>query len=337
MPALHRHFSLQRHNTFGVESHAALYASPSSPGELEVLLQEYPPERFSLLVIGEGSNILFRSDFNGLVIRPACMGIEQVRTRGNRVWVRVGAGENWDSWVATASGRGWYGLENLSLIPGSVGAAPVQNIGAYGVEVSDHFAWLDAYDTEKKEQVRMDHEDCRFGYRSSIFKSGSGSRYIILSVTFCLHTRPVLYLGYGNVKQEFIAGGGQTPGDLRKVIISIRQRKLPDPADYGNAGSFFKNPVTEESILEDLRAAYPEVPTYPDQNGRVKIPAAWLIEKAGWKGKRIGSVGTWPNQPLVVVNYGNASGQEILDFTERIRRDVFHQFGIDLEREVRVV
>lgn len=337
MPDLHHHFSLRSHNTFGVEIHAALFCHPKNLEELVSILEEQSPDEHSLLVIGEGSNILFQNDFEGLVLHPAFMGIQLVQEENDHVMVNVGAGENWDSWVAHATGRGWYGLENLSLIPGSVGSAPIQNIGAYGVELREHFAWLDAYDLEKKEVVRMNREDCQFGYRTSIFKTGYGSRYIITSVTFRLRTEPLLNLDYGNVKEEFSSSGGQNPGDLRDLIISIRNRKLPDPSQFGNAGSFFKNPLVDMTIFKCIRAEYPDVPGHFSSNNRVKVPAAWLIEKAGWKGKRIGNVGTWPLQPLVVVNYGGATGREILDFTEQIREDVDMKFGVELEREVRVV
>ncbi|HER08344.1 MAG TPA: UDP-N-acetylmuramate dehydrogenase [Bacteroides sp.] len=337
MPELHRHYPLKKLNTFGVESHAECFARPENLKELISVLNEYNRENLPVLILGKGSNILFRRDIEGLVVHPAFAGIEKVKEQDSQVWVSVGAGENWDRWVAYATEKGWYGLENLSLIPGSVGSAPIQNIGAYGVEISDRFAWLDAYDPERKEVVRMNGEDCRFGYRTSVFKTGPAGRYIVTRVTFRLHTQPLLNLDYGNVRNEFTAGGGQTPADLRQLIISIRKRKLPDPAEFGNAGSFFKNPMVEKAIFNCIRTEFPDAPSYPVHDNQVKIPAAWLIEKAGWKGKRIGHVGTWPHQPLVVVNYGRATGQEILDFTEMIRADVNKRFGIELEREVRVV
>lgn len=336
MPDLHHHFSLKNHNTFGVESYAAFFSRPATLEELISVLNEQAPEKSSLLVIGEGSNILFQKDFEGLVIHPALRGIELLEEQDGHVVVSVGAGENWDSWVAYATAKGWYGLENLSLIPGSVGSAPIQNIGAYGVEISDQFAWLDAYDLKIKKMVRMDREDCRFGYRTSIFKTGAPGRYLITSVAFRLHTDPVLKLDYGNVREEFSSSGGETPGDLRNVIIAIRNRKLPDPSEFGNAGSFFKNPMVDLTLFKRIHAEHPGVPGYPDKN-RVKIPAAWLIEHAGWKGRRIGNVGTWPRQPLVIINCGGATGKEILDFAEKIREDVHIKFGIELEREVRVV
>ncbi|MFO7935751.1 MAG: UDP-N-acetylmuramate dehydrogenase [Bacteroidales bacterium] len=337
MPELHHHFSLKNQNTFGIEIHAALFSRPHSLEELVSVLEKYGQDQLPLLVMGEGSNILFLEDYEGLIIRPGFGRIELLEKQNRHVLVNVGAGVNWDSWVAHTNGHGWYGLENLSLIPGSVGSAPIQNIGAYGVELQDHFAWLNAYDLVNKEVVRMKKEECEFGYRNSIFKTSARSRYLIMDVTFRLSLQPALNLGYDRVKDEFKRRNGKTPDDLRNTIISIRNSKLPDPARYGNAGSFFKNPLVDMTILKCIRAEHPDIRYQPAGNNLVKVPAAWLIEKAGWKGKRIGRVGTWPRQPLVVVNYGGANGREILDFTEQIREDVDRKFGVELEREVEII
>ena len=337
MSNLHLNHSLAGHNTFRIDATAAFFATPESPGELAALLEEHLQPGIPFLVIGEGSNILFRDDFQGLLLNPRIRGIEPVEEEGDSVVVRVGAAENWDSWVEYATEQGWYGLENLSLIPGSVGSAPVQNIGAYGTELKDHFAWLDAWDVQQKKVVRLGPEECRFGYRSSIFKSQASGRYIITHVAFRLNRIPELNLGYGNIETAFREAGGSTPMDLRKVIISTRNRKLPDPAEVANAGSFFKNPLVDRTIFKCIRVDYQDIPHYPEPGNCVKIPAAWLIEKAGWKGKRMGNVGTWPAQPLVIVNYGGATGQEIFDFSEKIRDDVDRKFGVYLEREVNVV
>lgn len=337
MPEMQHQFSLKGFNTLGIEANAAFYAAPENLEELSALLEEYNPQNLPLLVVGEGSNILFKGDFEGLILNPKIRGIELLEDNGNQVIVKVGAGENWDSWVGNATQQGWFGLENLSLIPGSVGSAPVQNIGAYGVEMKDRFEWLDAWDLHQKQLVRLYREDCAFGYRSSLFKEEARGRYIITHVTFRLSKLPVLNLNYGNVEDVFTSAGGSSPMDLRNVIISIRNSKLPDPAIYGNAGSFFKNPMVDHAIFKCIRIDYMDIPNYPATENRVKIPAAWLIDKAGWKGKRIGNVGTWPSQPLVIVNYGNATGQEILDFSEQIREDVDRKFSIYLDREVNVV
>jgi UDP-N-acetylmuramate dehydrogenase len=330
-------YPLDKLNTFGLKVRAALFACPSNIEELCSLTGDQQIEGTPMLVLGEGSNTLLLTDFNGLVLQPGMKGIERVEEDGPQVVVRVGAAENWDGWVHEACGRGWYGLENLSLIPGSVGSAPVQNIGAYGSELKDHFAWLDAWDLHQHNLVRLNPDQCRFGYRDSIFKSGEMGRYIITHVAFRLSRLPILNLEYGMVKSLFVEAGGASPQDLRKVIVSIRRRKLPDPQEYGNAGSFFKNPIVDSTLFNCIRAEYQDIPNYQDLGNGVKIPAAWLIERAGWKGKRLGNVGTWPAQPLVIVNYGGATGQQILEFSEMIQKEVKIKFGICLEREVNVV
>lgn len=334
---IHYNQPLKELNSFGLDARAGYYFRPVNAEALTHLLEHEDYSRIPRLVLGEGSNILFRNNFDGLIIHPCMKGIELLEDLGNEVLVEVGAAENWDSWVAYATGQGWHGLENLSLIPGSVGSSPVQNIGAYGVELKDRFEWLDAWDLEHNQKVRMDKDTCQFAYRSSIFKGEGRGKYLILQVVFRLSRKPDLTLDYGNVRTEFNREKGNTPLDLRKVIISIRRSKLPDPAQYGNAGSFFKNPLVDRTIFKCLQVEYPEIPFYPDSDNQVKIPAAWLIEKSGWKGKRLGNVGTWPKQPLVLVNYGGATGQEIYDFSERILEDVEHNFGISLQREVHVI
>jgi len=327
---------LKELNTFGVDARSALYANPSSLEELQDVLGKYDYRHFPLLVMGEGSNILFTKDFEGLIISPALKGIDLLDESKTDVTVRVGAGENWDNWVETATSEGWFGLENLSLIPGSVGSAPVQNIGAYGVELKEHLDWLEAWDLKDKKLVKIERDACRFSYRNSIFKYESRGRYIITAVCFRLSKAPSLKLGYGQIRESFKASGGSSPMDLRKNIIMMRQQKLPDPNEIGNAGSFFKNPLIDRTLFKCIRVDYKDIPSYPDLNNHVKIPAAWLIEQAGWKGKKIGRVGTWHKQPLVIVNHGGASGQEILEFSELIAQDVEEKFSISLEREVNV-
>ncbi len=337
MAIVHKDFSLQKLNSFGIDARASFFSSPESIDALSSLLEGYDYNQQALLIIGEGSNIIFKTDFEGMIVRPGMKGIEVLEEDDQQVWVKVGASENWDNWIAAATKNGWYGLENLSLIPGSVGSAPVQNIGAYGVEFKDHFAWLDAWDLQQKKMVQFDRKACHFGYRSSIFKNESRGRYIITHVTFQLKKEPILQLDYGPVKEAFVKASGTTPLDLREAIISIREMKLPDPKAYGNAGSFYKNPIVDKAIYKRIRVSFPLIPSYLEPENRVKIPAGWLIEQAGWKGKRVGNVGTWPTQALVIVNYGGASGQEILDFSEQIRNAVDKKFGIWLEREVNVV
>lgn len=337
MSPMYKNHPLKELNSFGVDVHTSLFATPSTPEELQEVLVSYDHRQQPLLVLGEGSNILFTTDFDGLIIKPCMKGIELLEENESEVVVKVGAGENWDMWVEHATAKGWFGLENLSFIPGSVGSAPVQNIGAYGVELKDVFECLEAWDLERKKMVRLAHEACRFGYRSSIFKHEARGRYIITTVCFRLSKNSVMKLDYGHIGEAFKAAGGSTPTELRKVVIDIRRQKLPDHEEIGNAGSFFKNPVVDHTIFLCLRVEHKDVPHYPEPDNEVKIPAAWLIEKSGWKGKRIGKVGTWPSQPLVIVNHGGATGTEIYEFSQQIVDDVERNFGITLEREVNVV
>ncbi len=337
MPAIKHQFPLREHNSFGIDVRAAMYANPESTDQLVEIITHYKYGELPLLIIGEGSNLLFKEDFEGLVLNPGMRGIDLVNDEEGHVDVRVGAAESWDSWVQHANSKGWYGLENLSLIPGSVGAAPVQNIGAYGIEMKDFFIRLEAWDLKQQKEVHLHAKDCKFGYRSSVFKTESQGRYIITHVLFRLNKQPHLQLDYGQVKQALSKTNGSSPMDLRNTIIKIRSKKLPDLRNYGNAGSFFKNPLVDRLIFKCIRVDYPDIPSFHGLENQVKIPAAWLIEQAGWKGKRIGNVGTWPSQPLVIVNYGGATGQEIIDFSEKIRNEVDKMFGIYLEREVSVI
>lgn len=337
MPAFKQDYPLKDLNTFGVDARASMFASPSTAEELAEIIRGYNYRELPFLVIGEGSNVLFRKHFDGLVLKPAFSGIELLEDHEDHVLVAAGAAENWDAFVQHTIENGWYGLENLSLIPGSVGSAPVQNIGAYGTELNNHFSWLEAWDLDQHRMIRLEHQDCRFGYRSSIFKEDKKGRFIILRVAFSLSKVPELQLSYGTIRSVFNESGGKTPMDLRQVIISVRRQKLPDPLEYGNAGSFFKNPVVDRTLFKCLRVEYKDIPNYREPDNQVKIPAAWLIEKSGWKGRRIGEVGTWPNQPLVIVNYGNATGKDIYDFSLEIQDAVDASFGICLEREVNVI
>jgi UDP-N-acetylmuramate dehydrogenase len=334
---LNKKYSLQKQNTFGLEVKAAWFCRFKSLETLNGILEREEVRELPRLVIGEGSNILFTDDFEGVVINPAMKGIEVLEDEGEHLLVRVGAAENWDQWVRHATEKGWYGLENLSLIPGSVGAAPVQNIGAYGVELKENFACLEAWDLKNNKVVKLDKHACKFGYRSSLFKQEGRGRYIITHVTFRLKRTPSLVLDYGNIRTSFSEAKGKSPEDLRNTIINIRNSKLPDPKRFGNGGSFFKNPLVGRAIYNCIRVEHPDIPYYPDRENRVKIPAAWLIEKAGWKDLRVGNVGTWPIQPLVIVNYGGATGREIFDFSEQIVEDVDRKFGVSLEREIQVI
>ncbi len=337
MTLMKHNLTLKDRNSFGTDVRASLFAAPQSTEELSRLLDEYDTQNLPLMIVGEGNNILFTADFEGLIVNPQIKGVEVIEEDDTVVVVRVGAAENWDQWVERATQSGWFGLENLSFIPGSVGAAPVQNIGAYGVELKDFLAWVDAWDIQQKRMIRLHRTACKFSYRSSIFKTDAIGRYVITHVAFQLNKEPHLKLDYGPVKEIFSKASGSSPMDLRNIITSIRKKKLPDPKVHANAGSFFKNPLVDMTQFKCIRVDYPDIPSFRDIDNQVKIPAAWLIEKTGWKGKRQGNTGTWPLQPLVIVNYNNASGQEILNFSEQIREDVEKMFGIHLEREVQVV
>ena len=330
-------YSLRLLNTFGLDINARNFFKAVTEEELLLFIKESELDNEIFLILGEGSNILFTGDFNGLVIHPALKGIGITDENDQGVQVKVNSGENWDEFVKYTVERGWGGLENLSYIPGSVGACPVQNIGAYGVEVKDRIVHLEGIDIAEKSKKIITKEECKFSYRSSIFKQELKNRFIITSVIFRLDKKPRFELGYGIVKQEFLNKKDQNLTTLRQTIIDIRKSKLPDPKKYGNAGSFFKNPVISSELYEDLHHKFKDLPSYPAGDRTFKIPAAWLIEKAGFKGFREGNAGNYPTHSLVIVNYGGASGREILEFSLKIQASVWNMFGIELQREVNVV
>ncbi len=337
MRQVHTDHSLLSYNTFRVESTASYFSEPSDINELRELMDYCQQRDLEFLVIGEGSNLLFKSNFKGLVIHPLIKGIQKIDESQTEILVRVGAGENWDNFVSVCVENLWYGPENLSLIPGTVGSAPVQNIGAYGREVKDIVEYVEVFDTQNGELTMLSNSACEFGYRDSIFKHGESKRFIVTSTVFKLKKSADLLLDYGKVKEYFEEKPKQNLAALRDTIIEIRQQKLPDPEKYGNGGSFFKNPVIKKSLFEDLKMENDSIPHYPAEGNRVKIPAAWLIDQCGWKGHREGDVGCWPKQALVLVNYGAASGEEIYQFSEKIAASVSDKFNINLEREVRVI
>jgi UDP-N-acetylmuramate dehydrogenase len=337
MLKIHDNHSLKDNTTFGVDIAAAWYTEPETAEALVSAITHARERNWKYYITGEGSNLLFTGDFEGLIVHPMLKGITVVDDSVSEVLVKAGAGENWDRFVAHCVEQQWYGAENLSLIPGSVGAAPVQNIGAYGVEARDIIAYVEVLNTSNMQLEVFSNTACEFGYRDSIFKHGEPGKYIVTGVVFSLKKNATLVLEYGNVKEIFMQRTQQDLHNLRETIIGIRNSKLPDPGETGNAGSFFKNPVIAADEFEILQSRYAAVPNYPTGTGRVKIPAAWLIETAGWKGKREGDVGTWPKQPLVIVNYGNATGQQIFDFSEKIRLHVREKFAINLEREVTII
>ena len=331
-----QHKSLLPYNSFHIDVQADHFVAVGDVDQLKQSLQEDPGK--SGLVLGGGSNILFTRNVKGWILKMDIRGIDLIKENESHVYVRAGAGEPWHGFVLYTVSRNWGGLENLSLIPGSVGAAPIQNIGAYGVELKDHFYELEAYDRKNKKVYTFGLNDCAFGYRDSFFKSTGKNRYIILNVTFILNKAPVLNISYGAIREELKQMDIRTPSvrSVSQAVINIRRSKLPDPAEIGNAGSFFNHPVIDQALFLSLSKAHPDLPAYPHEEGSVKLAAGWLIEQCGWKGYRKGDAGVHQHQALVLVNYGHASGKEILELGEAVAASVKKRFGISLEREVNV-
>ena len=326
--------SLKPFNSFGIDVRAQLFAEAHSDDDVREALAYSTAHAVPLLVIGGGSNLLLTQDIPALVLRMATRGIRVVHDDGTQVVVEAQAGEAWHPFVLWTLEQGFCGLENLSLIPGTVGAAPMQNIGAYGVEIKDVFAGLTALDRHTGELREFSLEECNFGYRDSLFKHETG-RWLILRVRFALSRASHLKLDYGPVQQR-LAGQGiteATPSDVSRAICSIRREKLPDPAELGNAGSFFKNPLVSKALAEELQDSYPDLVAYPQADGQMKLAAGWLIDKAGWKGFREGDAGVHKLQALVLVNYGGASGHDIANLAQRIQQDIAQRFKVDLEME----
>jgi len=335
------HFPLQPYNTFGVAAFARQYVEINTEEELFQLFgQQAAITQQPILLLGGGSNILFTKDFDGLVIRMNIQGISHT-VSGTDVTVVAGAGVVWNDLVWYCVDRGFAGIENLALIPGTVGAAPIQNIGAYGVELKDVFLRCRAFDTQRGEISTFDKEACRFSYRDSIFKNEAKGRYIITQVALRLSLVPAINTSYGAINSELAKRNIATPTikDIAEVVSTIRTEKLPDPSTIGNSGSFFKNPIVSVQYLKQLQSTLPDMDFvyYPVDEGHVKIAAGWLIEQCGWKGKRVGDAGTWKNQALVLVNHKNASGLAIYNLSEQIIHDVMEKFGIRLEREVNIL
>ncbi|HEY4372967.1 MAG TPA: UDP-N-acetylmuramate dehydrogenase [Burkholderiales bacterium] len=336
MPTLiEEHVNLKPHNTFGLDAHARYFARVGDPAGLPGVLADERVRNAPLLVIGGGSNLLFTRDFPGLVLLMQNRGIELLEEQGGEVRVRAAAGENWHGLVLHALEQGWYGLENLSLIPGTVGAAPIQNIGAYGVELESCFESLEAYEIASGNIVTLDRAACAFGYRDSLFKRAGRDRYIILSVTLRLSREAKVHADYADLKNELAARGiaGPTPRQVSDAVIAIRSRKLPDPAVLGNAGSFFKNPLIDEEKLEALQVFYPGMVSYPQGNSTHKLAAGWLIDQAGWKGKSLGQAAVHDKQALVLVNKGGATGADIAALARAIQADIRMRYAVDLEPE----
>lgn len=328
-------FSLLAHNTFGIDAKAQAYLPILSVDTLRAVRDDTALSILPRLILGGGSNILLTRDFPGLVLHMQMTGIEIADEDANTTYVRAAAGENWHRFVQWTLAQGLGGLENLSLIPGSVGAAPIQNIGAYGVELKDVLHSLTLFDFVSGEQRTLLNDDCAFGYRDSIFKHALRDRAVVLDVTFALPKNWQPQLRYADVQQELhVQNIAQaTAQQISNAIIAIRTRKLPDPAVIGNAGSFFKNPVVTTAQRDALLARYPKLVSYAQPDGSVKLAAGWLIDQCGWKGKSAGAAGVYENQALVLVNHGGASGSEIAQLAAAIQDDVAQRFDVRLEPE----
>ena len=330
--------SLLSYHTFGMDVNASMFIEYDSVDELKMILDQEDLQTKKWLHIGGGSNLLFAGDYQGLVLHSAIKGCEVIEETDRDVHVRVGAGEVWDDFVSYTVNNNWYGAENLSLIPGEVGASAVQNIGAYGVEAKDLIVKVEALDVKTGQECTFSNEECRYAYRDSIFKKEWKGKYIITHVTYQLSKYPSYHLEYGNVKEELEKQNAEvTLSNVREVIIRIRESKLPDPKIQGNAGSFFMNPVIPRMQYEDLLTRYPAMPHYVVDDENVKVPAAWMIDRCGWKGKNVGKAGVHDKQALVLVNLGGATGEEIIALSQKIQDSVHESFGIRIVPEVNFI
>ena len=337
MTGIKKNVQLKPFNTFGLEAEATHFLAFRSIEQLrEALIQKGD---LPLLVLGGGSNVLLTQNFQGLVLKNELKGIAILREDTNHVWVEAQAGENWHEFVLKAIENNWAGVENLSLIPGTMGAAPMQNIGAYGVEIKQVFDHLIALEITTGELHKFNNEDCQFGYRESIFKKEAKGKFIITSVVLRLNKVPQFNTSYGAIQQTLQEMGVEELSikSISQAVISIRQSKLPDPDKIGNSGSFFKNPEIDKIDFEGLKAEFPGIPGYELPQQKVKIPAAWLIEQTGWKGKTFGKIGVHKKQPLVLVNYGGGRGKDIRDLAYKIKDSVSSKFGIELTPEVNII
>ncbi|MFT3847050.1 MAG: UDP-N-acetylmuramate dehydrogenase [Lacibacter sp.] len=338
---VHQNISLKQFNTFGIEAKAKLFADFSSLEKLQEILfytQQLMPNS-TKLILGGGSNLLFTKDVDGLVLKNEIGGIEKVKEDDEFVYLRAGAGVVWHNFVQHCVDADLGGAENLSLIPGNVGASPMQNIGAYGVEIKDVFEELEAYHINDRAVVKFSNEECAFGYRESVFKRQYKNQFMILNVTYRLRKKALFNTSYGAINQELEKMGVKelSVKDISQAVINIRTSKLPDPKQIGNAGSFFKNPTVSKQQYDQLKSSFNELVAYPNADGTMKLAAGWMIEQCGWKGYRKGDAGCHAKQALVLVNYGSATGKEIFDLSSEILQSVKTKFGVDLEREVNIV
>ena len=334
-----KNYNLLAHNTFGIDACCRRFLEYETKEEAVAIAQSLTAEDGPLLILGGGSNLLLTGDFPGTVIHSAMKGISASEREDGSVWVVAASGETWDDVVAVCVENGWYGAENLSLIPGEVGACAVQNIGAYGVEAKDLIVSVDAVELGSGALKTFSGEDCGYSYRHSKFKDAWKGKFLITSVTFRLSKERTLHLDYGNIRAELERKGMSEPSlqQLRQTIIDIRNAKLPDTKVLGNAGSFFMNPIVPREKYDSLAAQYPAMPHYPVDETHEKIPAGWLIDQCGWKGKSLGKAGVYERQALVLVNRGGASGADIVRLCQSIRQDVKEKFGIDIHPEVNII
>lgn len=331
--------SLHKLNTFGINCFAKYFVKIESVEDLLTLHKKDIFKKEKRLILGGGSNILLTKDFDGLVIQNNIKGWEIKKENENFIELEIGAGENWHQMVTTCVNNGWGGIENLSLIPGNAGTAPMQNIGAYGVEIKETFISLKAFEISTSTIKTFSKKDCQFDYRESVFKKEKKNQYIILNIRLKLDKKPKINIKYGDIKTILNENNISSPTikDVSQAIIKIRQNKLPDPEKIGNSGSFFKNPIISTSKLNKIKKRYPEIVYYEVNSSEMKIAAGWLIDKAGWKGKIFGNYGVHKNQALVLVNYGGANGTDIFNLSEKIINDIKTKFDIQLEREVNVL
>ncbi|MDB5223570.1 MAG: murB [Chitinophagaceae bacterium] len=332
-----QNYPLQKYNTFGVQAYAKYFGAFNTIEDLLLLLKEYSKE--STLILGGGSNILFTKNYDGLILKNEMKSIQTVHEDEDHIYVRAGAGENWHHFVMHCINNNFAGVENLSLIPGNIGASPMQNIGAYGVEIKDVFHSLEAFHLKEKKIVNFTLNDCEFGYRNSVFKKKDKDQFAILNVTYRLNKKPQYNISYGAIKEELekMEAGELSIQAISQAVINIRTSKLPDPNIIGNAGSFFKNPEVPGHEFHELKRIHPNIVGYNLKDGGVKLAAAWLIEQCGWKGFRRGDAGCHEKQALVLVNYGNASGKQIYDLGKEIKQSVKEKFAVELENEVNII
>lgn len=337
MPHLKHQVSLKAHNTFGIDVQAQYWIEITTETQAREFLMDNLSNPLNIFILGGGSNILFTEDVQAVVLKNNILGKEVVWENDEHLHLKLGAGENWHDCVAYCVERNWGGIENLSLIPGTAGAAPIQNIGAYGVELKDVFVELEAMSLRTGISRTFGREACEFGYRDSIFKRNKKGEYLITSITLQLSKYPVINTSYGAIESELERlGGERTIHRVSEAVCNIRRSKLPDPEKIGNAGSFFKNPVIDLLTFKKIQEDYPDIPHYP-QGEEVKLAAAWLIQQCGWKGKTFGTYGVHKNQALVLVNYGGSAGKDIYHLSEKIIASVYRQFEISLTREVNVL